>query len=53
VVMAARPGRVLQDVVIDEPHPRTDAFRVSQKFAGYARLLSELLAAASAGERAL
>jgi NitT/TauT family transport system ATP-binding protein len=53
VVMAARPGRVLQDVVIDEPHPRTDAFRVSQKFAGYARLLSERLAEASAGESAL
>jgi NitT/TauT family transport system ATP-binding protein len=48
VVMAARPGRVLKDVVIDEPHPRTDAFRVTQKFAGYAKVLSELLAEASA-----
>jgi len=48
VVMAARPGRVLEDVVIDEPHPRTDDFRVTQKFAGYAKVLSELLAEASA-----
>jgi NitT/TauT family transport system ATP-binding protein len=48
VVMAARPGRVLKDVVVDEPHPRTDDFRVTQKFAGYAKVLSELLAEASA-----
>ncbi|HSD41682.1 MAG TPA: ABC transporter ATP-binding protein [Burkholderiales bacterium] len=48
VVMAARPGRVLKDVVIDEPHPRTEAFRVTQKFAAYAKSLSGLLAEASA-----
>jgi NitT/TauT family transport system ATP-binding protein len=48
IVMAARPGRVLKEVVIDEPHPRGDAFRVSQKFAAHARDLQELLAAASA-----
>jgi NitT/TauT family transport system ATP-binding protein len=48
VVMAARPGRVLKEVTIDEPHPRTDAFRVTQKFAQYAKTLSELLAEASA-----
>jgi NitT/TauT family transport system ATP-binding protein len=47
IVMAARPGRVLAEVAIDEPHPRTDAFRVTQKFAGYARQLSEHLAQAS------
>jgi NitT/TauT family transport system ATP-binding protein len=47
VVMAARPGRVLKEVAIDEPHPRKDAFRVTQKFAAYARELSELLAAAN------
>jgi NitT/TauT family transport system ATP-binding protein len=48
VVMAARPGRVLAEVTIDEPHPRTDAFRVTQKFAAYAKQLSEHLAEASA-----
>jgi len=48
VVMAARPGRILKDIVIDEPHPRTGDFRVTQKFASYAKVLSELLAEASA-----
>jgi NitT/TauT family transport system ATP-binding protein len=54
VVMAARPGRVLKEVIIDEPHPRTDAFRVTQKFATYCKELTELLAEASlpAGEKA-
>jgi NitT/TauT family transport system ATP-binding protein len=47
VVMAARPGRILAEVAIDEPHPRTDAWRVTQKFAAYAKLLSEHLADAS------
>jgi NitT/TauT family transport system ATP-binding protein len=47
VVMAARPGRVLAEVAIDEPHPRTEAFRVTQKFAAYAKQLSEHLADAS------
>jgi NitT/TauT family transport system ATP-binding protein len=47
VVMAARPGRVLKEVVIDEPHPRADAFRVTQRFAEYCRELTELLAQAS------
>jgi len=48
VVMSARPGRVLKEVAIGEPHPRTDAFRVTQKFAAHAKELSELLADASA-----
>ena len=48
VVMSARPGRVVQQVPIDEPHPRTDAFRVTLKFAAYAKTLSEHLAQASA-----
>ncbi|MBK5957784.1 nitrate/sulfonate/bicarbonate ABC transporter ATP-binding protein [Rhodoplanes elegans] len=47
VVMAARPGRVLREVVIDEPYPRDDAWRVSQRFAAYARDLQVLLAEAS------
>ena len=48
VVMSARPGRVLREVAIDEPFPRTDGFRVSQPFATYCRTLSEVLAQASA-----
>jgi NitT/TauT family transport system ATP-binding protein len=47
VVMSARPGRILAEVAIDEPHPRNDAFRVTQKFAAYAKQLSEHLADAS------
>jgi NitT/TauT family transport system ATP-binding protein len=46
-VMAARPGRVLKEVAIDEPHPRSDAFRVTQRFSAYAKELSELLADAA------
>jgi NitT/TauT family transport system ATP-binding protein len=48
IVMSARPGRILRDFPIAEPFPRTEAFRVSQAFAGYCRELSELLAEASA-----
>ena len=49
VVMSARPGRVLREVVIDEPHPRTEAFRLTQRFAAWANELSEALSEASAG----
>jgi NitT/TauT family transport system ATP-binding protein len=48
VVMAARPGRVIGEVAIEEPHPRTEGFRVTQKFAAYAKTLSELLAEGTA-----
>jgi NitT/TauT family transport system ATP-binding protein len=50
VVMAARPGRVIADVVIDEPNPRTDAFRLKPTFAAYCARLSELVASAATGE---
>ncbi len=49
VVMAARPGRILREVIIDEPHPRGESFRVSQAFAAYARELQHLLVEASQG----
>jgi len=48
VVMSTRPGRIVREVAIDEPFPRTDAFRVTQSFAAHCRTLSEVLAAASA-----
>ena len=47
VVMSTRPGRIVREVAIDEPFPRTDAFRVTQSFAAHCRTLSEVLAAAS------
>ena len=33
LVMSARPGRIVGELAIDEPHPRTDAFRVSERYA--------------------
>jgi NitT/TauT family transport system ATP-binding protein len=49
LVMAARPGRVVDEVLIDEPHPRQEAFRVSTRFAAWAQRLQASLLAASAG----
>ena len=48
VVMAARPGRVVAEVTIDEPFPRTPTFRLSPRFAEYAMRLHECLVEASA-----
>ena len=47
VVMAARPGRVVDEIVIDEPYPRGPAFRVSTAFSAYARQLQDALLRAS------
>lgn len=33
VVMAARPGRVIAEVAIDEPYPRSDSFRTTERYA--------------------
>jgi NitT/TauT family transport system ATP-binding protein len=49
VVMAARPGRVVAGVPIDEPHPRTDAFRLTPAFAQHCERLSQLVAGAAMG----
>lgn len=35
VVMAARPGRVVDDIRIDGPYPRSDAFRTSPAYADH------------------
>lgn len=48
VVMAARPGRIVEDIAIDEPYPRSADFRVSAEFAGYCRQVSQALERASA-----
>jgi NitT/TauT family transport system ATP-binding protein len=47
VVLSARPGRVIGEVAIDEPYPRSDEYRVSQRFAAHARSLQQLLARAT------
>lgn len=43
VVMAARPGRVVADVSIDVPYPRTEEFRTSPIFNDYCRQISQAL----------
>jgi NitT/TauT family transport system ATP-binding protein len=50
VVMAARPGRVIEEVAIDEPYPRGPEFRVSTAFSGYAKRLQDCLLRASSAD---
>ncbi len=47
VMMAARPGRIVEEVVIDEPYPRTPDFMVTPRFAAYAKRLQDSLLRAS------
>ena len=47
VVMAARPGRVVEEVQIEEPYPRSADFRVSMAFSRYAKRLQDSLLMAS------
>lgn len=43
VVMAARPGRVIRELEIDQPYPRDEDFRTSPEYAAYCRETSEAL----------
>jgi NitT/TauT family transport system ATP-binding protein len=47
IVMAARPGRIVEEVRIDEPYPRGPDFRVSTAFSQYAKHLQDSLLRAS------
>jgi NitT/TauT family transport system ATP-binding protein len=47
IMMAARPGRVVDDIRIETTTPRDDEFRVSQHFTHYAQQLQRGLLAAS------
>ncbi|HEY9067164.1 MAG TPA: ABC transporter ATP-binding protein, partial [Burkholderiaceae bacterium] len=47
VMMAARPGRVVEEVLIDEPYPRTAEFMVTPRFSRYAKQLQDSLLRAS------
>lgn len=40
LVMAARPGRIIADVAIDAPYPRTEEFRTAPLFNQYCRHIS-------------
>lgn len=54
VVMAARPGRVVDELRIDEPYPRASEFHLSPRFSAYAyRLQRSLLKASGGAEAAL
>jgi NitT/TauT family transport system ATP-binding protein len=48
VVMAARPGRVVAEIAVDEPYPRTNEFRVSARFNALCIQVSGALQAAGA-----
>ena len=43
VVMAARPGRVIEELHVDAPHPRDEAFRTSAEYAAHCRAASQAL----------
>ena len=43
VVMAARPGRVIHELEVDTPYPRSEAFRTSAEYAAHTRAASEAL----------
>ena len=51
IVMAANPGRIFAEHLIDEPLPRGEAFRLGTSFADHARELTRLLTAAERAGR--
>jgi len=51
IVMASQPGRIFAQYGVDEPQPRGEAFRLSDRFAARCRDLSSLLHDASLASR--
>lgn len=49
VIMASRPGRVIEELAIETPYPRDDAFRTSAEYAAHCRAASDALHKASGG----
>ncbi|SEB11725.1 ABC transporter ATP-binding protein [Variovorax sp. YR216] len=43
VVMAPRPGRVIEEIRIDEPYPRGEAFRTSSRYNAHCTAVSQSL----------
>lgn len=43
VVMAARPGRIIQELIVNAPYPRDEAFRTSAEYAAHCREASDAL----------
>ena len=50
LVMGARPGRIVTEVVVDEPLPRSAEFRTSQRYAQMCQEVTRALEVASATE---
>jgi NitT/TauT family transport system ATP-binding protein len=48
VVMAARPGRVIAEIAVDQPYPRTEAFRTTPAYNALCVQVSGALHAAAA-----
>ncbi len=48
IVMASQPGRIVADIPIDAPYPRTEDFRTSMEYIAYCRNVSTSLSAAYA-----
>ena len=48
LVMAARPGRVVDELTIEAPYPRDESFRTSPEYAALCRQVSEALQRAMA-----
>jgi NitT/TauT family transport system ATP-binding protein len=46
VVMAARPGRIIEEVRVDAPYPRSEEFRTSPEYAAHCRAASRALESA-------
>ncbi len=46
VVMAARPGRVFEELAVDAPYPRDETFRTSPDYAALCRRASDVLVGA-------
>ena len=49
VVMAARPGRVIEEIRIDEPYPRGEEFRTSARYNAHCMAVSQSLQGALHG----
>jgi NitT/TauT family transport system ATP-binding protein len=52
VMMAARPGRIVEEFEIPDAYPRTADFMVSTAFSQHAKKLQDSLMRASAGQEA-